>query len=55
MKQQNLLTKYGVTAEELKAAVAQIQLGRISCSGIVLCALVDLIANGDIAASDEVK
>lgn len=48
MKQQNLLAKYGITAEELKRAADQIQFGKIACDGIVLVALVDLVANGDI-------
>ena len=48
MKQQNLLAKYGITAEELKRAVDQIQLGKIACDGVVLVALVYLIANCDI-------
>lgn len=52
MKQQNLLTKYGITAEELKRAVDQLQFGKIACPGNVLVALVDLIANGDIPTSE---
>lgn len=46
--QDNLKKKYGITDEELKRAVDQIQFGNIACSGQVLVALVDLIANGDI-------
>lgn len=38
MKQQNLLAKYGISAEELKRAVDQIKLGNIACSGAVHCA-----------------
>ncbi len=48
MKQNNLKEKYGITGEELKKAVDQIKLGNIACSGAVLCALCDLLANGDI-------
>ena len=48
MKQQNLLAKYGISAEELKRAVDQIKLGNIACSGAVLCALCELLENGDI-------
>jgi len=47
-KQQNLKKKYGITDEELKQAVNQIQFGKIACDVTVLIALVDLIANGDI-------
>lgn len=52
MKQENLLKKYGITAEELKRAVDQIQFGKIACNGIVLVALMDLIANGDIPSAE---
>lgn len=48
MKQNNLKEKYGITGEELKRAVNQIKLGNIACSGAVLSALCDLLANGDI-------
>ena len=46
----NLKEKYGVTDEELKKAIDQINFGKIACDGIVLIALVDLILNGDIEA-----
>lgn len=52
-RQKNLKQKYGITDEEIKRAVEQIRLGNIACSGAVLCALCDLLANGDIP-SDEV-
>lgn len=48
MKQENLKAKYGITDEELKKAVDQIDFGKIACDGIVLVALCDLICNGDI-------
>ncbi|MCH5146516.1 MAG: hypothetical protein J1F61_00750 [Clostridiales bacterium] len=53
-KQENLKKKYGITDKELKYAVNQIKLGNIACSCAVLCALCDLLANGDIQ-SDEVQ
>lgn len=46
--QENLKAKYGITDEELKRATDQINFGKIACDGITLCALVDLVANGDI-------
>ena len=46
--QDNLKEKYGITDEELKRAVDQIQFGKIACDGIVLVALCDLVCNGDI-------
>lgn len=46
--QNNLKEKYGITDEELKRAIDQIQLGKIACDGIVLVALCDLLCNGDI-------
>ncbi len=49
--QENLKAKYGITTEELKRATDQIQLGKIACDGITLVALVDLVANGDIAGT----
>lgn len=45
----NLLEKYGITEEEIKAAVDQINFGKIACDGVVLVALCDLVCNGDIA------
>ena len=51
-KQENLKKKYGITDEELKRAVDQIKLGNIACSGAVLCALCELLANGDIPSSE---
>lgn len=50
--QENLKKKYGITDEELKRAVDQIKLGNIACSGAVLCALCELLANGDIPSSE---
>ena len=47
--QDNLKEKYGITDEELKRAVDQVQLGKIACDGIVLVALCDLLCNGDIS------
>ncbi len=47
-KQENLKKKYGITDEELKRAIDQIKLGNIACSGAVLCAICELLANGDI-------
>lgn len=44
----NLKEKYGVTDEELKKAIDQINFGKIACDGVVLIALIDLILNGDI-------
>ena len=49
--QENLKAKYGITAEELKRAVDQIQFGKIACDGVTLCAVIDLVANGDIAGT----
>ena len=49
--QENLKEKYGITDEELKRAVDQINLGKIACDGIVLVALVDLITSGDIKSN----
>lgn len=49
--QENLKAKYGITAEELKRAVDQIDFGKIACDGITLVALVDLLASGDIAGN----
>lgn len=46
---ENLKRKYGITTEEIQAAVRQIKLGIIACSGPVLLAIVDLISSGDIA------
>ncbi len=47
--QENLKKKYGITDEQIKRATDQLKLGSIACDGIVLIALCDLIANGDIA------
>ena len=44
--QENLKKKYGITDEQLKRAVDQIQFGKIACDGIVLVALVELCADG---------
>lgn len=52
MRYENLCEKYGVTKEEIDAAVEQIKFGSIACDGIVLVALCDLIVNGDIKNSD---
>ena len=49
--QENLKAKYGVTAEELKRATDQIDYDKIACDGMTLVALVDLVANGDIAGN----
>ena len=49
--QENLKAKYGVTTEELKRATDQIDFGKIACSGMTIIALVDLVANGDIAGN----
>lgn len=46
--QENLKNKYGITNEELKRAVDQINFGKIACDGAVLVALIDLICNDDI-------
>ena len=46
---ENLKKKYGITNDEIEAAVNQINFGKIACDGIVLVALVDLISKGDIA------
>ena len=46
--QENLKKKYGITDEELKRAVNQINFGKIACAGNVLVALVDLLTSGDI-------
>ena len=51
MKHNNLMAKYGITGEELKKAIDQVNLGKVACSGAVLCALCDLLANGDIEGS----
>lgn len=51
---QNLIAKYGITAEQLKQAIDQIKLGKIACDGVVLVALVDLLCNGDIPLPQEV-
>ena len=51
--QENLLKKYGITKDELKRVVNQINFGRIACGGDVLLALVDLICNGDIKPSTD--
>ncbi len=53
MAQDNLKKKYGITDEELKRAVDQVNFGKIACDGAVLCALVDLIANGDVKGDGE--
>lgn len=53
--QENLKKKYGITDEQLKRAVDQIQFGKIACDGIVLVALVELISNGDIAPVENPK
>ncbi len=53
--QENLKKKYGITDEQLKRAVDQIQFGKIACDGIVLVALVELISNGDIAPTENPK
>lgn len=50
--QENSLKKYGITKDELKRAIDQINFGRIACDGVVLIALVDLISNGDIKPSN---
>lgn len=49
--QENLKAKYEITTEELKRATDQIDFGKIACDGITLVALVDLVANGDIAGT----
>lgn len=49
--QENLKAKYGITDEELIRAVDQLKFGQIACDGMTLCALVDLVANGDIAGT----
>ena len=41
--QETLKKKYDITDEDLKAAVNQINYGKIACDGIVLVALVELI------------
>ena len=51
--QDNLKEKYGITDEDLKEAVDQIQFGKIACDGVVLVALCDLVCNGDIQLSKE--
>lgn len=51
--QDNLKKKYGITDEDLKDAVDQIQFGKIACDGVVLVALVDLICTGDIQPPKE--
>lgn len=48
--QENLKKKFGITDAELKAAVDQINFGKIACNGIVLVALCELICSGDIPA-----
>lgn len=48
--QDNLKKKFGITDEELKAAVDQINFGKIACDGIVLVALCELVCTGDIPA-----
>ena len=53
MYQENLRKKYGITSEQFKAAVEQIEFGNIVCDGIALVALVDLVSNGDIPAAVE--
>lgn len=53
--QENLKAKYGITTEELKRATDQIDFGKIACDGITLVALVDLVANGDIAGTAKPK
>ncbi len=47
-KQENLKAKYGITSEELKAAVDQIKHDNVACSSAVFCAMCDLLANGDL-------
>ena len=46
---ENLCNKYGITVEEIDAAVNQINLGKIACDGIVLVALCELLVSGDIS------
>ena len=53
--QENLKAKYGITDEEWKRATDQIQFGKIACDGMTICALVDLVANGDIAGAASKK
>ena len=53
MMKENLKNKYDITSEELKRAIDQINLGKITCDGVVLVALVDLLLNGDIASSEK--
>ena len=48
--QENLKKKFGITDAQLKAAVDQINFGKIACDGIVLVALCELICSGDIPA-----
>ena len=48
--QENLKKKFGITDAELKAAVDQINFGKIACDGIVLVALCELICSDDIPA-----
>ena len=45
----NLCKKYGITVEDLAAAIEQLNLGEIACDGSVLIALCELIASGDIS------
>ena len=48
--QENLKKKFGITDAQLKAAVDQINFGKIACDGIVLVALCELICSSDIPA-----
>lgn len=50
---ENLKEKYGITDEELKRAIDQIQFRKIACDGAVIVALCDLICNGDIKPQKE--
>ena len=53
MRYEHLLKKYGITEEELKAAIGQLTLGKIFGNVTVLLALTDLIVNGDISEEEE--
>lgn len=51
MRYKNLCEKYGVTVEEIDAAINQIAkhgIAKSACDTDVLLAAVDLMANGDI-------
>ena len=52
VRYENLIAKYGITVEEMDAAIEQINFGKIACDGIVLIALCELICSGDIKNGD---